>query len=73
MKKTMYERIKDMSEEEMKGFIYMVYLAGNNDGKNNMCDSPSGYFGGVMLNMDASEVMKNDDVNSLWDKWNLGC
>ena len=71
MAKNMYERIKDMTKEEMKEFIYMVYLAGNNDGKNNMCDSPSGYFGGAMLEKNASELMPNDKVDDLWDKWNL--
>lgn len=29
----MYERIKRMSEEEMRKFIYLVYLCGNEDGK----------------------------------------
>lgn len=71
MAKTMYERIKNMTEEEMKEFIYMVYLAGNNDGKNNMCDSPSGYFGEAMLNMDTKELMSNDKVDDLWDRWKL--
>ena len=71
MAKTMYERIKNMTEEEMKNFIYMVYLVGNNDGKNYMCDSPSGYFGCAMLNKDAKELMPNDNVDDLWNKWNL--
>lgn len=43
---TTYERIKRMSEEEMKEFVYLVYLCGNKDGQQMLCDSPDySYFG----------------------------
>lgn len=66
---TMYERIKRMTFEEMREFIYWVYQNGNRDGQNNLEDSPYiSYFGGMMLEKEAKEVMPNDDVkNDLWD------
>ena len=36
---TMYERVKRMTKEEMKTFIYMVYLCGNEEGKHSLCDT----------------------------------
>lgn len=65
---TMYERIKRMSEEEMREFVYFVYLCGNRDAKDHYCDSKgSGYFGGKMLTKQAKEVMPHDNVQDLWD------
>ena len=67
---TMYERIKRMTESEMKQFIYWAYLCGNEDGKENLCDSPSGYFGGSLLSMDATKFMPNDTTDDLWGSFN---
>lgn len=64
----MYERIKSMTQDEMREFIYWVYMNGNKDGEMNLCDSPvCSYFGGAMLNYDVSEVMPNNNVNDLWN------
>lgn len=72
---TMYERIKRMTAEEMRQFVYWVYLCGNRDGENGLEDSPSAYFGGHMLTMNAKQVMPNDDAKDLWDNfkeiWNV--
>lgn len=66
----MHERIKAMTQEEMREFIYWVYMNGNKDGEMNLCDSPAAsYFGGAMLEYDAKEVMPNDNVNDLWDNF----
>lgn len=64
---TLYERIKKMSFEEMKAFMYWVYLSRNKDGAEDLQDSPNGYFGGNFLTLDAKDVIKNDDFNSLFD------
>lgn len=67
---TMHERVKRMSPEELRQFVYWVYLCGNRDGRQYMEDSPVvSYFGGVMLNMDSTEVMPNDNVRDLWDNF----
>lgn len=66
---TMYERIKRMTQEEMKQFVYWVYLCGNRDGAKNYEDSPGSYFGGHMLTMNAKQVMPDDSVNDLWDNF----
>lgn len=66
---TMYERIKKMTEEEMRAFVYWVYLCGNRDGEKRLQDSPRGYFGGHMLTMDAKQVMPNDSTSDLWDNF----
>ena len=69
---TMYERIKRMTESEMKEFVYAVYLCGNYDGKENLCDSPTGsYFGDHMLTLNARELMPNDSVDELYKKWKI--
>lgn len=65
---TMYDRIKNMSMEEMKCFVYWVYLMGNEDGWNQCCDSEGGYFGGHMITLDREEVMPNDSISDLWEK-----
>jgi hypothetical protein len=64
--KTMYERIKDMTAEEMQQFVYWVYQCGNRDGFDGCEDSPSGYFGGYLLSLPVTEVMPNDNINDLW-------
>lgn len=63
----MYMRIKNMSVEEMRDFIYWVYKNGNADGAENLCDdySWSSYFGGAMLCKDADDVMPK--VYELYD------
>ena len=55
-----YERIKRMTKEEMQDFIYWVYMNGNNDSRENCCDTYGyqSYFGGFVLNKDADEVMQ---------------
>ena len=68
---TMYERIKNMSLEEMKDFIYWVYKCGNEDGFNGGSDTESGYFGGYMLGLPVTEVMKNNSTDDLWELFNL--
>ena len=65
---TMYERIKNMTFDEMKCFVYWVYLMGNEDGWNQCADSEGGYFGGYMLGLDREEVMPNNDIGDLWEK-----
>ena len=61
----MYDRIRRMTPEEMRAFVYWVYLNGNRDGATNSCDTPGAYFCGAMLNKDAREVMPNDKVEDL--------
>lgn len=62
---TMYECIKKMDMEEMRDFIYWVYMCGNKDGEENLCDTyGDSYFGGAMLSMDAEDVM--NDMNAYW-------
>lgn len=54
----MYERIKNMTKEQMSDFIYWVYMNGNADEKDNLCDTyGNSYFGGALLDMDADDVM----------------
>ena len=65
---TMYERIKCMTEDEMRAFVYWVYLMGNEDGWNQCCDSEGGYFGGHMLALDREEVMPNNSIGDLCEK-----
>jgi hypothetical protein len=63
---TMYERIKRMTKEEMKDFIYWVYLNGVADEVDNIRDTYElGYFGGAMLDMDADDVMSK--VHELYE------
>ena len=64
----MYERIKRMSIDEMKDFVYWVYLMGNEDGWNQHCDSDGGYFGGHILTIDKTEIMPNNTTYDLWDR-----
>ena len=63
----MYERIKQMTKEEMQKFIYWVYLCGNADGKEGLQDSTDGLFGGHILDMSAEELMPNG-VEDLFSK-----
>ena len=69
---TMYQRIKRMSEGEMRTFIYMIYLCGNKDGKDGLEDSPDcSYFGDGFLHVEAQDLMPNDDVADLYKSWSL--
>lgn len=61
---TMYKKIKSMTQEEMKQFIYWVYMCGNKDGANELQDDEYGYFGGAFLDYDADEVMKFVNADS---------
>lgn len=71
-RETMYERIKRMDEEELRRFIYLVYLAGNNDGLENLCDDPEcSYFGDGFLHIKANDLMPNDNVDDLVNSWHL--
>lgn len=66
----MYERIKIMTQDEMREFIYWVYMNGNKDGSMNLCDSPSdSYFGGKLLEYNAQGVMPHNNINDLWDSF----
>ena len=70
---TMYERIKRMSEGEMRKFIYIVYLCGNEDGRKMLCDSPDcSYFGDGFLHIEANDLMPNDNVDDLYKSWKIG-
>lgn len=62
---TMYERIKNMTMEEMRHFVCWVYMSGNEDGKECFCDD---FFHNYMLNLSARKVMPNDNVAE--DLWN---
>ena len=68
---SMYERVKRMTLDEMRHFVYWVYMNGNKDGEDGLCDSCGfgSYFGGHMLTKDAVEVMPNDIVDDLWDRF----
>ena len=68
---TMYDRIKRMNLYEMKDFVYWVYMNGNKDGEEKVCDSNGfySYFGGGMLTKNVDEVMPNDTVDDLWDNF----
>lgn len=68
MNETMYDRIKRMTPEEMRTFVYWVYLNGVRDGEELREDSLSGYFGGYVLNESAEELMPNG-AQSLWDRY----
>lgn len=69
---TMYERIKRMTEKELREFIYIVYLCGNKDGKEMLCDSPDfSYFGDGFLHIKAYDLMPNDNVDDLCKSWNI--
>lgn len=64
MEMTFYERIKQMTEKEMKMFIYWVYQNGWTDRGNAVEDSPGdwSFFGGAICNKPAEYVeAKLDD------------
>lgn len=64
MEMTFYERIKQMTEKEMKMFIYWVYQNGWTDHGNACEDSPGdwSFFGGAICNKPAEYVeAKLDD------------
>lgn len=63
----MYNRIKSMSEEEMKRFVYWAYTNGRMDGQSGCFDSPDGFFGGCFLTLPAEDLMPNDSVDDLFD------
>ena len=63
---TMYERIQRMSKEEMRDFIYWVYMNGLADAKDGLWDfGDDSYFGGAWMDMDATDVM--DKVRQLYE------
>lgn len=66
MKSNNYERIKNMSFEEMKEFIYWIYLNGVLDGEDGCFDSPAGYFGGAMMR---DSIALPEDIGSMWDMY----
>lgn len=66
MKSNNYERIKNMSFEEMKEFIYWVYLYGALDGEKGCVDSPGGYFGGAMMR---DSIALPENIDSMWDMY----
>lgn len=63
----MYEFIRSMSKEQMRDFIYWVYMNGHADAKYKLCDNygDCGYFDGTILNMDMADVMPK--VYALYD------
>lgn len=69
---TMYERIKRMSEQEMGEFLYIIYLIGNDDGSEMLCDSPeSSYFRNKLVHNKANDLMPNDSVSDLYYNFNI--
>ncbi len=62
---SVYEKVKNMSLEEMKKFIYWVYTNGVNAGKANLYDDKSGFFGGRVLEYDANIIFPDGTVESL--------
>ena len=68
---TMYDRIKRMTPEEMQHFVYWVYSCGNEDGFRGLEDSPGmcSFFGGYMLTKERAELMPNDSIDDLWDRF----
>ena len=67
---SMYERVKNMTQDEMNQFVYWIYMCGNKDGQDGCCDSPSNsFFGGHMLTLPANELMPNDNTDDLWDRF----
>ena len=67
----MHERIKRMTEGEMRSFIYLVYMCGNRDCKNGLYDTNKSYFGNELMSINAADLMPNDNVIDLWHSWNL--
>ena len=67
----MYERVKIMNREEMEQFVYWVYMCGNKDGRADCCDSSGGgsFFGGHMLTMPVHEIMPNNKIDDLWNRF----
>lgn len=57
--KTVYDRIKEFSCEEMRDFIYWIYMMGQADCERGLQDDESGYFGGAILNYDANNIPEN--------------
>ena len=68
MPKTMYDRIKEMTQEELREFIYWVYLMGNKDGGNGVADCDLGFFGGAILDYAVDKLMPNG-IADLWTKY----
>lgn len=60
MSQTMYERVKEMTLEEMKAFVYWVYRNGVLDGEMLSWDDESGYFGGYVLELPAEDVLADN-------------
>lgn len=57
--KTVYDRIKNFTREEMRNFIYWVYMMGQADCERGLQDDESGYFGGAILDCDADNIPEN--------------
>lgn len=69
---TMYDRIKRMDKHELAEFIYVVYQVGVKDGEQNLCNSPTDFFGCCyFLNDNAKVWMPNDKPKDLYDAWNI--
>lgn len=60
-----YDKLKNLTFEEMRSFIYWVYMNGVLDGGNDCADSWGGFFGGAFLQQDASKLP--DNIDDLWD------
>ena len=67
----MYERIKQMTKDEMRKFIYWVYMSGVKDGENGTYDSANGYFGGYIVDVPAEELIPNG-LDELWATYTEG-
>lgn len=71
---TMYDRIRNFSEEDMVEFVYWVYIKGNYDGYCHWQDySTKGFkddFTGRLLRLDANRLIPNG-VNDLWEHFDF--
>ena len=63
----MCDRIREMTNEELRNFIYWVYTQGKQDGRAGVSDSEKGFFGGAILAYSAGviEHMWNPEVREI--------
>ena len=63
----MCDRIREMTNDELKNFIYWVYQQGNRDGRDGVGDSEMGFFGGAILaySADTIEYLWNPEVRKI--------
>ena len=62
---TVYDKLKNLTFEEMRSFVYWVYMNGVLDGSHDRADSWGGFFGGEFLEKEANNLP--DNIDNLWD------